>query len=95
MLPGDAQRERLAAQALRLRAAVRAYIERGAAAVSFENVAAALPRLSVSFAGGLDRAFFARVARHADKLMRHELDRGVSARGEKLPDYGDPFGTVA
>ena len=71
----DTQRERLAAQVLRLRAAVRAHIEKGAAAVSFDNVAAALPRLSVSFAGGLDRAFFARVARHADKLMRHELAR--------------------
>jgi radical SAM superfamily enzyme YgiQ (UPF0313 family) len=71
----EAQRERLAARVLRLRAAIRAYVERGAAAVSFENVAAAMPRLSVSLGGGLDRAFFARVGRHVDRLMRHEMSR--------------------
>ena len=69
----ELQRERLAAHAVRLRAAVRSYVENGAAAVSFENVAASMPRLSVSFAGGLDRVFFTRVGRHVDKLMRHEL----------------------
>jgi hypothetical protein len=69
------QRERLAALVGRLRAAVAAYVERGAAAVSFENVAAAMPRLSLSIAGGLDRAFFAELRRHVDELMRHELAR--------------------
>jgi hypothetical protein len=34
-----------------------------------------MPRLSVSFAGGLDRTFFRRVERHIDKLMRDELSR--------------------
>jgi hypothetical protein len=71
----ETQRETLALYAARLRAAVRGYVERGSAAVSFENIAASLPRLSVSFAGGLDRAFFRRVGRHADKLMRLELSR--------------------
>lgn len=69
------QHERLAARAIRLRAAVRTYVEKGAATVSFENVTASMPRLSVSFAGGLDRAFFTRVGRHVDKFMRHELPR--------------------
>jgi radical SAM superfamily enzyme YgiQ (UPF0313 family) len=71
----ETQRETLALYAARLRAAVRGYVERGSAAVTFENIAASLPRLSVSFAGGLDRAFFRRVGRHADKLMRLELSR--------------------
>ena len=71
----ESQRDRLAALAERLRSAVAAYVERGAAAVCLENAAAVMPRLSLSFAGGLDRAFFAQVRRHVDELMRHELAR--------------------
>jgi radical SAM superfamily enzyme YgiQ (UPF0313 family) len=71
----EPQRERLAARAARLRSAVAAYVEKGAAAVCWENAAATMPRLSLSLAGGLDRAFFASVGRHVDLLMRHELSR--------------------
>jgi len=71
----QAQRERFAARVVRLRGAVRAYIENGAAAVSFEHVAAAVPRLSVSLRGGLDRVFFARVGRHVERLMRRGMAR--------------------
>jgi hypothetical protein len=70
----ELQRDRLAARALRLRAALRAYVEKGVAAVSIENVAVSM-RLSVSLSGGLDRVFFRRVARHVDKLMLDELSR--------------------
>jgi radical SAM superfamily enzyme YgiQ (UPF0313 family) len=71
----EAQRERLAARVGRLRAAIREYIEKGAAAVSFENVAAAVPGLSVSLSGRLDRVFFARVGRHVETLMRRGMSR--------------------
>jgi hypothetical protein len=71
----QAQRERFAARVVRLRAAIRAYVERGAAAVSLENVAAGMPGLSVSLSGGLDRVFFARVARHVERLMRRGMSR--------------------
>jgi len=63
----DSQRSTLAARAERLRAALRVYVERGAAFVSFD--ATALPRLTVSIGGALDRAFFSRLARHVDRLL--------------------------
>ena len=63
----ETQRATLAARAERLRAALRVYVDRGVAFVSFD--AAALPRLTVSIGGALDRAFFVRLARHVDRLL--------------------------
>jgi hypothetical protein len=66
----EAQRTTLTLRGERLRVALRAYVDRGAAVVSLESVATSLPRLRLALAGGLDRAFFARTARHVRALMR-------------------------
>ncbi len=66
----DAPRAMLAEAAERLRTALRAYAERGAALVSVDAAAAALPRVTVSIGGALDRAFFVRLARHVDRLLK-------------------------
>lgn len=66
----EAQRATLFLGAERLRAALRAYVDRGAAVVSLESVAASLPRLTLTLAGGLDRAFFVRAARHVAAIMK-------------------------
>jgi hypothetical protein len=73
--PIGAPRATLAARAERLRNALRAHIERGAALVSFDAAAAALPRVTVSIRGALDRAFFARLARHVDRLLQKTPSR--------------------
>jgi radical SAM superfamily enzyme YgiQ (UPF0313 family) len=64
-----AGRTAFAARVERLRHALRAYVERGVAWVGHDAVAGALPRITVSIGGALDRAFFARLARHVDRLL--------------------------
>ena len=68
-------RSTLAPRAERLRRALRAHVDRGAALVSFDAAAAALPRINVSIRGALDRAFFARLARHVDRLLEKTPSR--------------------
>ncbi|HEX6136394.1 MAG TPA: radical SAM protein [Casimicrobiaceae bacterium] len=65
----DARRSTLASRAERLRRALRVHVDRGAALVSFDAAAAALPRITVSIRGALDRAFFVRLTRHVDRLL--------------------------
>ena len=64
-----------AARAERLRRALRAYVERGVAWVGLDAAAGALPRITVSIGGTLDRAFFARLARHVDRLLARTPSR--------------------
>jgi hypothetical protein len=71
----EAEHATLALRAERLRAAVRAYVDRGAAVVSLEGVAASLPCLTLALAGGLDRAFFVRATRHVAAVMKRTPSR--------------------
>jgi len=73
--PAPAGRTALALRAERLRRALRAYVERGVAWVSLDAAAGALPRITVSIGGALDRAFFARLARHVDRLLARTPSR--------------------
>ena len=70
-----ASRTALAAGAERLRRALRAYVEAGAARIGVDVAAGALPRITVSIAGALDRAFFVRLARHVDRLLAQTPSR--------------------
>jgi hypothetical protein len=101
-LASEAHYATLALRAERLRVALRAYVDRGAAAVSLEAVAASLPRLRLALAGGLDRAFFARTARHVAAIMRRTpsqvtlhidaLSDGEVSHLQRLLDRLAPFG---
>jgi radical SAM superfamily enzyme YgiQ (UPF0313 family) len=71
----EARRGTLAARADRMRRALRAHVDRGAALVSFDAAASALPRITVSIRGALDHAFFAHLARHGDRLLRKTPSR--------------------
>lgn len=73
----------LAERAARLRKAIGSYVVTGAAAIRIEHVAASLPHLSLSLAGGLDRAFFKRTSRHVRRLMRRTSSQ-VTLRIEAL-----------
>jgi len=64
-----AGRAAFTARVERLRRALRAYVDRGVAWVGFDAASGALPRITVSIGGTLDRAFFARLARHVDHLL--------------------------
>jgi hypothetical protein len=70
-----ASRTALAAGAERLRQALRTYVEAGAARIGVDAAAGALPRITVSIAGALDRAFFVRLARHVDRLLAQTPSR--------------------
>jgi len=70
-----ASRTALAAGAERLRRALRTYVEAGAARIGVDAAAGALPRITVSIAGALDRAFFVRLARHVDRLLAQTPSR--------------------
>ncbi len=105
----DEQRATLARLVDHLRAAVAGHVDRGRAAISLDAVSAALPRLSVSLAEGLDRAFFVRTTRHLRRLMRSTSARitlRINALGaaeasylnrslRKLARYGDRISIVA
>jgi radical SAM superfamily enzyme YgiQ (UPF0313 family) len=56
---------------------IRPYVEEGSAAVLMENVASALPRLSLLLAGGLDRAFFAHATRHLERFLQRSSAKVV------------------
>jgi radical SAM superfamily enzyme YgiQ (UPF0313 family) len=98
----DAQYATLALRAERLGAALRAYVDRGAAAVSLEGVAASLPRLTLALTGRLDRAFFVRTTRHVRAIMRRTHSRltlhidalgdGEVSHLQRLLDRLAPFG---
>lgn len=105
----EEQRATLARLVDRLRAAVANHVDRGRAAISLDGVTPALPRLSLSLAEGLDRAFFARATRHLRRLMRRtsaRLTLRIDALGaveapclnrslRKLARYGDRISIVA
>ena len=101
-LASEAQHAAFVVRVERLRGALRAYVDRGAAAVSFEAVTASLPRLKLALAGGLDRTFFARAARHVGTIMRHTpsrftlivetLGHGDAVRLHRLLERLAPFG---
>ncbi len=104
----EAQRATLTARAERLRAALRVYVDRGAAVVSLEMIAASWPRLTLALAGGLDRAFFVRAARHVAAIMKRTPSRltlHIEALGggetfhlqrllKRLAPYGDRISIV-
>jgi radical SAM superfamily enzyme YgiQ (UPF0313 family) len=73
--PTPGKRTTAAASAERLRRALRAYVDRGVAWVSLDAAAGALPRVTVSIGGALDGAFFARLARHVDRLLARTPSR--------------------
>ena len=78
-----ASRTALAMSVARLRNALRRYVEMGAAWIGLEAAAGALPRITVSIAGTLDRAFFARLARHVERLLARTPSR-LMLRVERL-----------
>lgn len=92
-----------------LRAALASYVEQGRARLNLEELSAALPRLSLGIGDGLDRAFFARAARHLDRIMRKTSSRltltiealrdGEAEQVERLlarlARYGDRISVVA
>lgn len=92
-----------------LRGALAEYIEQGRARLQIDSLTAALPRLSLSVGGGLDRAFFRRSARHLDRLMRctsSRLTLSIEALREadveplkrllrRLARYGDRISVIA
>jgi hypothetical protein len=98
----ETQRANLGERAERLRLALRAYIDKGAAAISLDSVAAALPRLTLALAGGLDRAFFIRAARHVRSIMKRTpstltlhidaVGRGELLHLQRLLERLAPFG---
>jgi hypothetical protein len=105
----ESQRATQARLVDRLRTAVASDVARGRARISLDAVTSALPRLSVSLADGLDRAFFARSTRHLKRLMRRtsaELTLRIDAVGtaevsylnrslRRLARYGDRISIVA
>lgn len=105
----EEQRATLARLVDRLRVAVASHVDRGHAAISLDAFSVALPRLSVSLADGLDRAFFARTTRHLRRLMGRtsaRLTLRINALGAaeashlnrsllRLARYGDRISIVA
>ncbi|HEX8012093.1 MAG TPA: radical SAM protein [Casimicrobiaceae bacterium] len=101
-LATEAQRTTLAERTERLKVALRAYVARGAAVVSLDNVTASLPRLTLALAGGLDRTFFTRAARHVAAIMKRTpsrltlyvdaLHQGEAFHLQRLLERLAPFG---